>query len=83
MFLLIFLQIVLISSIIIKSILHARLGARNNINFYVLGGVSLKTFWFFTEPVQEDDERLKRICNNLQSGNIILALIVVVLNILI
>jgi hypothetical protein len=78
---LIFLRIVLAISIIVKACIHTYIGHRNNIALGDGGGgFSFKVLWYFTKPVEEDYERLKQVCNFLQSGNMILLLIVIVIS---
>jgi hypothetical protein len=78
---LIFLKIVLAVSIIGKCYLHAYIAYRNNV---ILGGAGLpfKTFWYFTKPVANDYIKLKKLCNYLQSGNMLLLFLLFIISIL-
>ncbi len=67
----IFLKVAVAVSIIVKAYLHVYIAYRNNINLGGAGGLPVKTLWYFTKPVADDYESLKKICNYLQSGNII------------
>jgi len=76
-----FLKIVLAISVVGKAYLHAHVAYRNNIKLGSGGGLPVKTLWYFTKPVGEEYEKLKEICNVLQSINIILFLFLIVLSI--
>lgn len=79
----VFLKIALAVSIIVKAYLHAHVAYRNNIALGAGGGLPVKTLWYFRKPVTAEYESLKRICNYLQSANIILLLVVLVISFLI
>ena len=77
--LLIFLKIFLAVSIIAKAYLHSYIAYRNNVKLGAGGGFSFKALWYFTNPVQSEYESLKRTCNYIQSGNLILLLFLLVI----
>lgn len=73
----IFLQALWAISIIVKACIHRYVAHQNNIP---IGYRSFKVLWYFNEPVGEDYERLKKNCNFLQSVNMVLFFIIIVVN---
>lgn len=76
----IFLKIILALSVIGKAYLHSFVGYRNDVPLGGTGGFSLKTLWFFTEPVAKEFQSRKNLCNYLQLLNILILLLIVILN---
>ena len=77
----IFLDVLLVLSIIGKSYLHSHIAYRNNVKLKTVRGFQYETLWYFTEPVRNDCESSKKICNRLQSCNIVLLLLRLVIGI--
>ena len=70
--LLVVIRILLASSIIAKAYLHTYLANVNGDN--ISGGsghFSIKTLWYYSNPVSEEYRRLKYVCNVMQSINLI------------
>jgi hypothetical protein len=78
----IWLRIILVAFIVIKCYLHSHIAYRNDVALGGSGGFSFSTFWYFRKPVRSEDEKLKRICNYFQTGNLILLILVIILTVL-
>lgn len=76
----IFLKILLGLSVVGKAYLHSFIGYRNNVPLGGAGGFSLKTLWFFTEPVAKEFQSRKNLCNYLQLLNILILLLIILLS---
>jgi hypothetical protein len=77
----IFLRIALAISIIVKAYLYVYIANKNNYELGSGGGFPLESLWYLTKPVAMEYEKLKRICNNLQTANMILLLFLVVVSV--
>ena len=75
-----FLKIFLILSVIGKAYLHSFVGYRNDVPLGGSGGFSLKTLWFFTEPVAKEFQSRKSLCNYLQLSNMLIFFLIVILS---
>ncbi len=67
-------------SVITKGYIHAHIAYRNDIPLGGSGGLPARTFWYFTKPVSSEYESLKKKCNYLQTGNLILLFIVILIS---
>ena len=59
-------------SVIGKAYLHSFVGYRNDIPLGGSGGFSIKTLWFLTEPVAQEFQSRKNLCNYLQLVNMLI-----------
>lgn len=74
------LKVLLALSVISKGYLHSHIASRNNIDLGAGGGLPYKSLWYFTQPLSESYERLKKVCNYLQTGNIILLILILAIS---
>lgn len=72
--------ILLAISIFAKGYLHFYIADKNDIEMGGAGGLPIYTLWYFSKPVSEEYESLKKLCNRWQLINNWIFLIVIVVS---
>jgi hypothetical protein len=69
--------------LVVKAYLHTYIADKSDDS--IIGGsghFSLYVFWFYTKPVPEKYQDLKRLCNKIQLVNMIVLLFLVIIGLL-
>jgi ABC-type branched-subunit amino acid transport system permease subunit len=75
-------EIYLVLAVIARAYLFSYIANRNNYDLGGPGGFSFRTLLFYTKPVLQEFESLKRLCNVIYIHNVVVLILVIILNLL-